>query len=98
MRRRLQSGLTLLEIIVVIAIIGLLLAVLGPGLRAISHGDIVEDTNELVAYMRRASQLAIERGEQHRVVFDVDSQQYLIEVCQGQAALARNKEVVRNDE
>lgn len=98
MARRLQSGLTLLEIMIVIAIIGLILAVLGPGMRAITHGDLVEDTSELVAYMRRASQLAIEGGEQHRVVFDMDTGNYLVEVCQGQATLARNKEVVRNDD
>jgi prepilin-type N-terminal cleavage/methylation domain-containing protein len=95
--RRPNSGLTLLEIMIVIAIIGLVLAVMGPGMRTITHGDLVDDTNELVGYLRRASQLSIEHGEQMRVLMDVDTGNYIIEECKGQATLAKNQEVIRAD-
>jgi prepilin-type N-terminal cleavage/methylation domain-containing protein len=97
MRRRLQSGLTLLEIMIVIAIIGLLLGVLAPAVRTFTHGDLTDDTAELVGYLRRASQLAIENGEQMRVLIDVDTGTYVVEECKGAASLAKNQEVIRPD-
>jgi hypothetical protein len=60
--------------------------------------DLSDDSDELAALMARASQLALETGEQHRVVFDLDTQNYVVEMCAGAATLARGKEVVRIDE
>ncbi len=87
----------MLEMMIVIAIIGAGMFVLRGAFRALTKADLVEDSNELAAIMRRTAQLAIEHGEQHRVVFDLDKQIYAIEVCQGQAAITRN-EKLRNDE
>ncbi len=86
-----------MEIMIVIAIIGLGLFVVGRGLRGLTKADLVEDADELAAMLRRASQLAVEHGEQHRVVFDLDKSVYRIDKCQGPAALARN-EAIANDE
>ncbi len=82
---------------IVIAIIGIGIFILRSGFRSLTKADLVEDTTELAALMQRTSQLAIEHGEQHRVVFDLDKQIYSVEVCQGQAAIMRN-EALRNDE
>jgi prepilin-type N-terminal cleavage/methylation domain-containing protein len=104
-RRRASAGLTILELMIVIAIIGAGAYLLRAGLRAITKADLVEDATDLAAILRRTNQLAIEQGELHRVVIDLDmadskSEQridYVVERCQGSAAIARN-EAVRIDE
>ncbi|HEU0032923.1 MAG TPA: type II secretion system protein [Kofleriaceae bacterium] len=96
-RKRVPSGMTILELMIVIAIIGLLVVVMRTGFRALTKADLAEDATELAAVLRRAGQLAIEHGEQHRVVFDLDKQIYAVEVCQGQASIMRN-EALRPDE
>lgn len=94
--RQRQAGMTVLEIMIVIAIIGGMAFIVRSGFRLITKADLVENANELSAILRRTGQLAIERGELHRVVLDLDSHQYLVEVCQGQTAIVRN-EALRAD-
>ena len=94
--------MTVLEIMIVLAVIGGLVFVARSGFRWVTKADLVEDAVELTAIMRRASQLAIEHGDLHRVVMDLDNEDparpdYVVEVCQGQTAIARN-EAVRNDD
>jgi general secretion pathway protein H len=89
--------MTLLEIMIVLAILALSALLLRTGLSFLGKEDLVQDANELVAIMRRASSLATEHGEMHRVVLDLDKQAYLIEVCEGQLSLQRN-ELLRADE
>src|SRR5687767_1504462 len=88
--------MTILEIMIVIAIIGGMGFIVRSGFRLITKADLVENANELAAIMRRASQLAIEHGEMHRVVMDLDGHAYLVERCQGTTAIARN-EAMTND-
>lgn len=94
--RRTAAGMTVLEIMIVIAIIGGMAFIVRSGFRLITKADLVENSTELSAILRRAGQLAIERGEVHRVVLDLDSHQYVVEVCQGQTAIVRN-EALRPD-
>jgi prepilin-type N-terminal cleavage/methylation domain-containing protein len=93
-----QRGMTVLEIMVVLAIIGGMFYVVRSGFRLVTKADLVEDATELTAVMRRASQLAVEHGELHRVVLDLDNQGYAVEVCQGAVAIARNDLVKADDE
>lgn len=90
--------MTVLEIMVVLAIIGGLFYIARSGFRLVTKADLVEDSTELTAVMRRASQLAVEHGELHRVVLDLDKQGYAVEVCQGAVAIARNELVKADDE
>src|ERR1043166_7108806 len=83
-----RRGMTVIEIMVVLAIIAGLFFVARSGFRLLTKADLVEDANELTAVMRRASQLAIEHGDLHRGVLDLDNQGYVVEVCQGQTAIA----------
>jgi prepilin-type N-terminal cleavage/methylation domain-containing protein len=92
-----QHGLTVLELMIVIAIIGAAAFLLRSGYRAATKADLVDNANELAGIMRRTSQLAIERGELHRVVIDFEKHLYVVEVCQGQTAIKRN-EALRVDE
>jgi prepilin-type N-terminal cleavage/methylation domain-containing protein len=91
--RSLERGLTLLEIMIVVAIMGIALFALRSSLNILTNFGLSEDSDELAAMLRRASQLAVERGEQHRVVFDLEKGGYRIDVCQGPAALARNEAI-----
>jgi type II secretory pathway pseudopilin PulG len=90
--------MTLLEIMVVLAIIGGMLFLVRSGFRMVTKADLVENATELTAVIRRTSQLAVEHGELHRVVLDLDTQAYTVEVCRGQAAIMRNEQLKGNDD
>ena len=89
--------MTVLELMVVLAIIAGASLLVRSGFRLITKADLVENSTELSAIMRRASTLAVEHGEMHRVVIDLDTQVYTVEVCQGAVAIQRN-EVLRASE
>ncbi|HET9988640.1 MAG TPA: hypothetical protein VFQ65_08965 [Kofleriaceae bacterium] len=89
--------MTVLELMIVLAIIGGAMMLVRSGFRLITRADLVENSSELSAVLRRASSLAIEHGEMHRVVIDMDKGLYSVEVCQGAVAIQRN-ELVRPDE
>jgi type II secretory pathway pseudopilin PulG len=93
-----QSGLTVLEIMVVLAIVGGLVYIVRSGFRQVTKADLVEDSTELTAVLRRASQLAVEHGELHRVVLDLDAGGFAVEVCQGAVGIARNELLKADDE
>ena len=97
-RRSHSSGLTILELMIVIAIIGLGLVVMRSGFRNLTNADLGEDATELASFMRRASQLSVERAEQHRVLFDLDKGIYTVEVCRGQTSVQRNGEIRANED
>jgi type II secretory pathway pseudopilin PulG len=85
--------MTVLEIMIVLAIIGGGAVLVRSGFRMITKADLVEDATELAAVLRRANQLAIEHGEMHRVVLDLEDHQYIVEVCRGQTAIVRNEKL-----
>jgi hypothetical protein len=64
----------------------------------VTKADLVEDATELTAVLRRTSQLAVEHGELHRVVLDLDAGGYAVEVCQGAVGIARNELLKADDE
>jgi len=92
-----QRGLTVLEIMIVLAVIGMLSYLAYSGFRILSSAALVEDTNDLAAVMRRTQSLALESGEPVRLVFDLDKQTYWVEACVGSPTLARGKEEVKVD-
>jgi type II secretory pathway pseudopilin PulG len=89
--------MTLLEIMIVLAIMAASMVLVRTGFRTITKADLVESATELGAVMRRTSQLAIEHGEMHRIVFDLDKQGYIVEVCHGAKGIQRN-ELIKPDE
>lgn len=90
--------MTVLEIMIVLAIIGGGAILVRSGFRMITKADLVDNATELAAVLRRASQLSIEHGEMHRVILDLDDHQYLVEVCQGQTAIVRNEKLDKKPE
>jgi prepilin-type N-terminal cleavage/methylation domain-containing protein len=97
-RRAGQAGMTMIEIMVVLAIVGGLFFIARTGFRVITRADLVEDATGLTAVFRRTSQLAVEHGEMHRVVIDLENHAYVVEVCQGELAIVRNEKLNSQDE
>ena len=92
-----NRGMTLLEIMIVLAIIASGLLLLRGGFRAATKSDVVDESNELTSVLRRTRSLAIEHAALHRVTFDLDKQAYVVEVCTGAQTIQLN-ELVRPDE
>src|SRR5579863_398895 len=93
---RAARGITILEMMIVLAIIALAALLARTGYRTLTKADLVDNSVELEAIMKRAQQLAIEHGELYRVTMDLDKQVYVVEVCEGKLSIARN-EAVRPD-
>lgn len=85
--------MTVLEVVVVLAIVVGLAALTTGAVRAVRRSTLVDSANELAALMRRASQLAGETGKLHRLVLDLDGQSFRVEACEGgPAALSKAPE------
>lgn len=96
-RRAHNAGLTLLEMMIVIAIIAMLSALAVGAIRVLRGPNGVETTIELAQVMNRTSQLAVETGKLHRVVLDLDKQMYWVERCDGgPSAMSRAPEALEN--
>lgn len=95
--RRRQRGLTVLEIMIVLAIIGMMAYLGYAGFRLLTGAALDEDSNELAAVMRRAQLLAVESGVPTRVVLDFETHTYWVETCTGDPSLRRVKEEERVD-
>jgi prepilin-type N-terminal cleavage/methylation domain-containing protein len=86
---RSQRGLTLFEVMIALAIIGLMMMVGYMGLRDVRQSDLREDTMKVMAALRLAQTTATQTGRHHRVVFDLDEQTLHIERCDGPIRLER---------
>src|SRR4051812_24519543 len=92
------SGMTLLEMMIVLAIIAMLAYLATGAIRWLRGANAVETTVDLTQVLNRTSQLAVETGELHRVVIDLDEQTYRIEICEGGAtAISKTPEVKKPD-
>lgn len=83
--------MTVLEMMIVIAIIGMLSYVGYGAIRRLTRADLVDDTNHLGSLMSRASELAAESGKLHRVTIDLDEGVAYVEACEGAIAVRRVK-------
>lgn len=86
-------GMTVLEMMIVLAIVAGTSVLARSAFRLFTKADLVENATELAAILRRTSALAIEHGEMHRVTLDLDKQIYVVEVCQGATAIQRNEKI-----
>jgi len=83
--------MTVLELMVVIAIIGALSYVAYGAVRSFTKADLVDDVTDIASLFRRTSTLAQERGKLTRVVFDFDKGVAMTEVCDGAPRAQRLK-------
>src|SRR5687767_12330970 len=92
-----QRGLTVLEIMIVLAIIGFMSYLAVGGIRLLTGAALSEATTEMAMVMRRAQLLAVEGGVPTRVVLDFDKHAYWVEACTGDPTLSRAKEEEKAD-
>ena len=83
--------MTLFEVMIALAIIGLMMIVGYMGLRNVRQSDLREDTVKIASSLRMAQTTATQTGRHHRVVFDLESEQqtFHIERCEGEQRLQR---------
>lgn len=88
---RRQAGLTVLELMIALAVIGLGVSLGYSGFRMVTGAALGEDVNDLSSVVRRAQVIAAEAGMPMRLVFDFDKQGYWLEACSGDPSLRRAK-------
>lgn len=91
-RQPAQAGMTLLETMIVLAIVGLMMVVGYMGVRHIRQSDLREDATKIAATLRAARTMAVQSGLPHRVILDMEKQTYGIEVCERGARIAAPSE------
>lgn len=80
-RRRLgESGFTLVEIIVVVALIALITSVSIGGISTYFKVSLDTATGELASIVKEAYNSAVITGKVHRVAYDLDKKEYWVEV------------------
>src|SRR5688500_3829699 len=91
--RHSERGMTVLEIMVVVAIIVMLLYLGISGLRRVTKADLTDDTLDFASALRRTNLAAMETGKLHRVVIDFEHGTYAIEICDGAKTIARSAKI-----
>lgn len=85
-----QRGMTLLEVLVVLGVLGLLLGALSVGISRVRRSDLRRDAVRVVAALKSAFDRAAASGAHHRVVLDLDEETFRVERCEGKMRLARS--------
>jgi len=92
-----ESGMSLLEILVVLALIGLFMLAMATGLGGRAESDLRSSSLEVMALLRASHARAMGTGTHHRLVFDLDAQSMQIEQCQGVLGLRKVEEDENED-
>jgi general secretion pathway protein H len=91
-RRGPQSGFTLIEILVALAIVGLMAGMSIRGLRSLAKTDLRANTSRLSGAFRYLFDRASTTGKYHRLVIDVDEGRYWAEVSDDRFYIPREPE------
>jgi general secretion pathway protein H len=96
MRLRRDSGMTLVEIGIALAVAGLMLAVTVPALSAVTRAQLRQRTGQLAGGIRSLYGSAALAGHTCRLVFDLDANAYWSECAKANVRLARDGERSQN--
>jgi prepilin-type N-terminal cleavage/methylation domain-containing protein len=88
-RRRSDIGVTLIEMMVVMAVIGLLVGALGVGYTRMPATVLKREAVHLAAVLRSGVDRAAASGAHHRLVLDLDKGGYKLERCEGKLDVHR---------
>jgi len=91
-RRRGHSGFTLIEILVVLAIVGILAGLSIRGLRSLARSDLRASVTHMAGAIRYLFDRASTTGQYHRLVIDIESGRYWAEVSDDMFYLPRDPE------
>jgi general secretion pathway protein H len=89
---RTQAGFSIIELLVVVAILGLLLGGATYGLRAVTRSELRGSASKLAGGIRYCFDRSITTGSYFRVVLDLDRNKYWAERSDDRMYLARDKE------
>lgn len=82
-------GFSLLELMVVVVLLGGLIAIAIPSLRAITALDLKNEIMKIAGLSSEVYALAAISGKTHRIVFDFDNRNYWVEIKSGELGEVR---------
>jgi general secretion pathway protein H len=88
------SGFTLIELIIVVAIVGLIMSLGVSGLRSLARSDLRASATNLAGAMRFLFDRASTTGKTHRLVLDIDAGRYWAEVSDDKFYAPREVETI----
>lgn len=91
-RRPASAGFTLIEVLVVLALLALMVGTAVRGMRSLNRSDIKNASAHLAGAMRYMFDRASTTGKVHRLVFDFEQGKYWAEVSDERYLLPRDKE------
>ncbi len=99
-RPRGQSGMTILELMITLAVVGLVMVVGYNAVRFVAGSALSEGATEVGQILRASYSMATTTGKHHRVVFDLEKQTFQIEMCEGdiRLRLGDKEEIPEEDE
>jgi len=87
-----RRGMTLIEIMVVLAIVGMMSGAAVYGFRAIARSELRSSASKLAAAIRYCFDRAVTTGSYYRIVLDLDGNKYWAEHSEDRMYLSRDKE------
>ena len=89
--------MTMLEMMIVLAIIAGLLTIGTTAFRKLTKGDLVQSAVEMSAVLQRTNEMAIESGVMHRLTLDFEKGGYVVEKCTGVPDVVKAKTQDKTD-
>jgi general secretion pathway protein H len=89
---RLDRGFTLLELLVVLALLGLVMAMAVRGVRSFANSDLRASSTKMAGAIRYLFDRASTTGRIHRLVIDFEQGRYWAEVSDDRLYMARERE------
>jgi prepilin-type N-terminal cleavage/methylation domain-containing protein len=86
----LQAGITLIEIMIVLAVIGLLALLLPRQIRQARKSELRGDASRIAAAMRSGYDRAAATAAHHRLIIDLDEDTFQLERCEGPVRMVRS--------
>lgn len=88
MRAVRASGVTIIELMIVLAVVGMLAMIGYMSVQYLTQGKLREDSTEVAALLRGAHNWAVESGKHHRMMIDIEKGVFWLEVCEDMQMLS----------
>ncbi|MEE2829012.1 MAG: prepilin-type N-terminal cleavage/methylation domain-containing protein [Myxococcota bacterium] len=86
-----RRGITLIEVVVVMALLAVLLLIMVPPLRAVSGANLRQTAKEMATTLRYVYQESVLKNVPMRVAYDLDNGTWWVEAADGDAVIFRNR-------